>query len=240
MSEREKQERAKERAEFISKLWLILGCGMLGVLSGLLVGLSVSPIANTAMGLLLGFAGAIFSLSKKSEPEMTRMGQTTFVFALFTFVGLVLGLVSRTHDVLKPKPSPVEARYIVKAPPTVQEIITLAKSAQDPEVVRRIVLASPRIEVTLSQEDLKQLAEEGVHPAIILAMLEPEHPMNRFPIVFEKADLTVDGGMPVMGEMLKASHSSGTKDSGSPTVLYGEKTQQDAAARDAAGAHYRD
>jgi hypothetical protein len=179
MSEREKQEQAKQQAELKSKLWLGLGCGMLGVLSGLLIGLSVSPIANTALGLLLGFAGAIFSVSKKSEPEMTRMGQTTFAFALCTFLGLAGGLMARTRDVLKPGASPLEVRYVVEAPPSVQEIITLAKLTKEPEIVRRFVLASPRGKVALTPADLKQLVEANVHPAIILAMLEPEHPMNQ-------------------------------------------------------------
>ena len=61
--------------------------------------------------------------------------------------------------------------------------------------------------------------------------------MNRLPIVLEKADLVAgDGGVPMM-EVLKMGQSSSTQKVDGLTRLYGNNTEQNAAARDAAAAN---
>lgn len=76
-------------------VWLYLGFGSFGLLIGILVSLSESPIVNQALKLLFAFIGGslIIIVSGKTQPQLILIGKTLFAFSLPMVISAVIGLV---------------------------------------------------------------------------------------------------------------------------------------------------
>lgn len=77
--------------------------GSLGLLVGLLVGLSTSPVVNTAIAALLALVGGVFGLSDKLPGGINKTGAHKLAaFSLFFTVAMIGGVLLRTYGVLGP------------------------------------------------------------------------------------------------------------------------------------------
>ncbi|NIT56609.1 MAG: hypothetical protein GWN00_10360, partial [Aliifodinibius sp.] len=84
----------------------------IGLLLGIIVGLSVSPVVKTILGSLAGLLAAFLGLqdsffSKQGEEDFSKVqsrikmsGIRAGSFGLFCVIGILLGIVLRTHEVL--------------------------------------------------------------------------------------------------------------------------------------------
>ncbi|MGV3571440.1 MAG: hypothetical protein ACO1PB_12640 [Ramlibacter sp.] len=88
-----------------------LAGGSLGLLVGLLTGLSVSPVASIVVGAVAALLGGVFGLAEKASPRLgSAGGHRLTAFALATVVALVAGILLRTHHVLSPSPQRLRAQ----------------------------------------------------------------------------------------------------------------------------------
>lgn len=80
----------------------LLGICTFGILNGLLIGLSLSPVVGTAIGLLFAFVGgSVFVLIKgRSEDELKQIGKVLMCLSLSIIVGGIVGIVVRVNDML--------------------------------------------------------------------------------------------------------------------------------------------
>ena len=80
----------------------LLGICTFGLLNGLLIGLSLSPVVGTAIGLLFAFVGgSVFVLIKsRSEDELKQIGWVLMCLSLSIIVGGTVGILVRVNDML--------------------------------------------------------------------------------------------------------------------------------------------
>ena len=93
----------------------------LGLLTGLLVGLSTSGVTASVVSAALAMAAGVMALTGISNPFLPK-GESAalrsaghdwavFCFAVVTIAGLGGGLWMRTHDTLSPSPAELVARW---------------------------------------------------------------------------------------------------------------------------------
>lgn len=81
----------------------VLAGASLGVLVGLLVGLSSSPVTATVVGALVALLAGVFGLADKIPVGLTGVGaRRVMAFSLACSVALIAGVMLRTHQVLSP------------------------------------------------------------------------------------------------------------------------------------------
>jgi len=78
-------------------IWLGFGFSSLGLLIGIISGLSETPIAASLLIVIITFAGgSIVSIIRGQDPNKLKViGQSLFFFSLFTLVGLFVGIFLR-------------------------------------------------------------------------------------------------------------------------------------------------
>lgn len=100
----------------------LVAASALGLLTGLLVGLSASPVVASVISALLAMAAGIAALTgvknpflgKGDEPRERRAAHDWAVvaFAVLAIAGLGSGLWARTHDALSPSPKEIAAKWV--------------------------------------------------------------------------------------------------------------------------------
>lgn len=108
----------------------------LGLLTGLLIGLSTSGVTGSVVSALLAMAAGVVALTGVKNPFLPKgehaaersAGHNWAVsaFAILTIVGLGSGLWARTHDLLSPSPGEIAERW--------------TGIGLEPEVARRIAV----------------------------------------------------------------------------------------------------
>lgn len=87
---------------------VLLGAGFagLGVLVGILAGLSTAQLTTTLLGLLFGFGGgSIIALVQKLDAEAKKAaGLALLTFSLAATAGILGGLTIRLNDLLRTRP----------------------------------------------------------------------------------------------------------------------------------------
>lgn len=85
----------------------------LGLLVGLLVGLSTSPVAAIVVGSLAALLGGVFGLAEKLPSGLVGSGARRLsAFALACVVALLGGVVMRTHHVLSPSAAQLRSQLV--------------------------------------------------------------------------------------------------------------------------------
>jgi hypothetical protein len=71
----------------------LAGYAGVGLLIGVVSGLSETPIAEKLIMIIIGFAGgSVLAILRNREPErLGLIGMTLFIFSIFVLVGLFLG-----------------------------------------------------------------------------------------------------------------------------------------------------
>ena len=83
----------------------------MGVLVGLLVGLSASPVTGTLVGALVALLAGVFGIAEKLPTGLGRTGAIRLTaFAVSCAVALLLGIFMRTHQVLSPSVKDLRAQ----------------------------------------------------------------------------------------------------------------------------------
>jgi hypothetical protein len=81
----------------------VAAASSLGVLLGLLIGLSASPIVATVGTALVALLGALFGFSEKISPNLTSAAARRIVsFGIAAVFATILAVLARTHDWLAP------------------------------------------------------------------------------------------------------------------------------------------
>ncbi len=112
----------------------------LGLLTGLLIGLSTSGLTGSVVSAVLAMAAGVVALTGVKNPFLPK-GESAAerspghnwavsAFALLTIIGLGSGLWARTHDLLSPTPGEIAARWtgIGVEPEVAQRIAVLQLS----------------------------------------------------------------------------------------------------------------
>lgn len=94
----------------------------LGLLTGLLIGLSTSPVVASVVSALLAMAAGIMALTGVKNPFLAKGEEAqgrkashdwaVMAFAVMAIAGLGGGLWARTHDALSPAPQELAAKWI--------------------------------------------------------------------------------------------------------------------------------
>jgi len=115
--------------------WFILGQAAFGLLIGVFVGLSVSPVVATVIGLLFAFVGgSVLALVKgKTTEELSLIGKSIVSISVTMIVGAFIGIFIRVNgDVFRLGEQDVEkdigAAYQISYEIGFEKIITLAKN----------------------------------------------------------------------------------------------------------------
>lgn len=80
--------------------WFYIGQASFGLLIGIFVGLSVSPVVSTVIGLLFAFiGGSLLALTKdKTTEQLERIGVSITALSLLMIIGSLSGMAIRVYD----------------------------------------------------------------------------------------------------------------------------------------------
>lgn len=86
--------------------WLFAGFTSLGLLVGVISGLSQTPIVATLLTIIITFAGgSIIAIVRGHDPEKLKLiGKSLVFFSLATLAGVFVGLLLREYLVVLPLP----------------------------------------------------------------------------------------------------------------------------------------
>jgi hypothetical protein len=162
--------------------WFVFGCVSLGLLIGFMVGLSISPIVSTVLGLVFAFTGGsvIVLIKGREEGELRVIGKSLSAISLSMIAGMVLGISFRANDWLSVQPpeppaDAVSVPYQLDQPLSLAQIITLSEKGTDPVTLRTLLKAQTQAESpiqVLSFDDLSNLVDSKVHPLVIQALVD--------------------------------------------------------------------
>jgi hypothetical protein len=80
---------------------IVIGYACLGLLVGMLTGLTSSPIAATVLAAIFTLAGgSILPLTRNSDTERKLVGSLLTGFALLCLVGVLVGIYVKTNETL--------------------------------------------------------------------------------------------------------------------------------------------
>jgi hypothetical protein len=162
------------RLSVSSRFWTTLGMSALGLLVGLLAGLSHSPVVGGLLTLLFGFAGgaAGFLQSGRTPQQLADIGRVLFIFSALVICGILTGIYLRNADPLRvsgPPPS-----FVLRERLSVSELITLYKKGASSEFLRALLLANqashgPPHKLTTSE--IESLVDAQVPGTILETMI---------------------------------------------------------------------
>ena len=164
--------------------WLYAGQSIFGLLIGILVGLSISPVVGTVLGLLFAFIGGsvILLLKGRTEEELELTGKSIAALSGFMVLGVVIGINVRVNDLLAYDFSgSVEnsgVPYLSK-PLTIDMIKSLGANKRYHNLICEIVKAEvaarnqadPVVQQQLGLGQLQELTKEKVDPSILFALM---------------------------------------------------------------------
>lgn len=161
------------------KTWLYIGQSIFGLLIGFMVGLSISPVVGTVLGLMFAFIGGsvILLIKGKTEDELEVIGKCITYLSSFMIVGILIGVTFRANDLLSfdflrfvDSGKPL---YVLTQSLDFEDIKTLGKEKEYSSLICSILESSKTTEkeIKLSKEQFKTLINENVDSKIILAML---------------------------------------------------------------------
>jgi hypothetical protein len=80
--------------------WLLSGFSCLGILVGIVSGLSRTPIVTTFLTIIITFAGgSIIAILRSRDPEQLKIiGKALVFFSTATLVGVFIGIFLRQSD----------------------------------------------------------------------------------------------------------------------------------------------
>lgn len=167
--------------------WFLIGQSFFGVLIGFMVGLSISPVVSTVLGLMFAFiGGSLFVLIKgRSEDELAFIGKSITALSLFIMLGVVIGIITRTNDVLEPDDTQ-HPPYNFSERLSLDDIIALSNNKEngngngkgkgkeiDPSLICSVIKSTKvkgkPTEITKNQ--LMDLMQQGVNAKVIYALI---------------------------------------------------------------------
>lgn len=161
------------------KNWLYIGQSIFGLLIGYMVGLSISPVVSTVLGLMFAFIGGslIVLIKGKTDDELEVIGKCITALSSFMLLGVLIGITFRANDLLTFDflrfVGPDRPLYVLTQPLEFEDIQTLGKEKEYSSLICSILESSKTTEkeIKLSKEQFKTLINENVDSKIILAML---------------------------------------------------------------------
>jgi len=175
-----------------SNYWYLLGMIALGLLIGLLVGMSLTPVVSTVLGLLFAFAGGsvVATIKNKTTQELRFLGQCITSVSLSIILGAAAGIYVREYD-WGQKESLSKSAFSVKTRLSVDDIVSLSKSGVDESVLLTLLqLSSKKFDQQeITKEQLTILSQEKVKPIVIRGMLDTKVTDNMSAIYFTKEDI---------------------------------------------------
>lgn len=155
------------------RIWFLLGCMFLGLLIGLITGLSISPIVGTVVGLVFAFAGGsiIVLIKGRSDNDLDLIGKSLASLSIFMIIGITVGISFR-QDYLSIFST--SAPYKIEKRLTVDDIIDLSLDAHvDSETLVALIREDGIVnkeKYLLRLQDIKKMATAGVKASVINAM----------------------------------------------------------------------
>ena len=154
--------------------WFVTGMAVFGLMIGLLVGLSLTPVVNTVIGLLFAFIGGsiIVLIKGRTEAELSAIGQSVTTISCFMIFGMIVGILLRNGYFFQSEPK-VTAPFVLEEKLTISDLKTLGAKPGYSEAICQLV----KLSVTdgksssLSRVELIELVGSGVAPGVILAMI---------------------------------------------------------------------
>ena len=150
--------------------WLIIGQSLFGLLIGALVGLSISPVVSTVLGLLFAFIGGslLVLLKGKSDSELELIGKSITALSLFMILGVILGISLRINTFFGIQPP-----YELTEQLSFNNIKTLGPRDEYAAVVCAVLQdgSHGNSNKKLSASQLQEMIDAGVAPSVLLAML---------------------------------------------------------------------
>ena len=153
--------------------WLILGQLWFGLLLGLIVGLSASPIVETAIGLLFAFIGGslVFLIKDRKPEELETIGMCLSVFAFFMILGIIAGILLRT-GMLADDSVPEVSNYDLGAQLTITDIEVHGSDEVYAGVLCNLIVNNPETTYFSEKKEITGLMDKGVRPEVLMAMLD--------------------------------------------------------------------
>jgi len=160
------------------RFWFLLGCVFLGLLIGLITGLSISPIVGTVVGLVFAFAGGsiIVLIKGRSETDLDLIGKSLASLSIFMIIGIAIGITFRQDylDIFSTSaPFKIEKRL------TVDDVIDLSLDAHVNDETLIALLradgAANKEKLLLGLQDIKKMATAGVKASVINAMFSADY-----------------------------------------------------------------
>jgi len=152
--------------------WTLLGCASLGLIIGIMTGMSVSPIVSVVVGLIFAFAGGsvIIMIKGRNAEDRIIIGQSIFALSLAALIGVALGVKVREGDWLQTMPQ--VAAYRFEGDISIDAIIDMYKNGISAKVIATVVKASQnRKSKPLANSDLVKLTAAKIPLTVIQTML---------------------------------------------------------------------
>lgn len=162
----------------LSKLsWFLIGQSFFGILIGFMVGLSISPVVSTVLGLMFAFIGGsiIVLIKGRTEDELAFIGKSITALSLFIMLGVVIGIIARTYDVLEPDDTQ-HPPYHFSERLSLTDIIALSNNKEneiDPSLICSLIKSSKVVDKPqeITKEQLMNLMQQGVNAKVIYALI---------------------------------------------------------------------
>lgn len=165
------------------KTWLYIGQSIFGLLIGFMVGLSISPVVSTVLGLMFAFIGGslIVLIKGKTDDELEVIGKCITFLSSFMILGILIGVTFRANDLLRFDflrfVNQEDRPYVITESLTVDHIEKIGSKKAYSTLICSIVKDEVKNkersgeQKQLNMEQLKSLIDKKVNPSIILAML---------------------------------------------------------------------
>lgn len=155
---------------------IALGISALGLLVGLLAGLSLSPVVGGLLSLIFAFAGSAagFLPKERTPAQRQALGLLLFFFSIFVIAGLFAGIYLRNADPLRFDRN--EPKFTFAESLKVEHLITLQEKGADAKELRAVVMAdrlSDRAASRLKPAEIQRLVESNVPAEVIEALFLP-------------------------------------------------------------------
>lgn len=160
--------------------WLYVGQAIFGLLVGVTVGMSKTPIVATLLGLLFAFIGGsvIVMIKGRTEGELELMGKCITALALFTLLGIWVGVSVRANDLLS-YTDDAHSIIDIEGVMTVSDIRKQGKKPEYVNLVCEIVKQQQKAydpktsnsDVKVNTKNLESMFEDKVDSRIIHAWL---------------------------------------------------------------------
>lgn len=158
------------------KTWLYIGQALFGLVIGFMVGLSVSPVVSTIIGLMFAFVGGsiIVLIKGRSDDELEVTGKSITAMSLLMMLGLVAGIIFRANNLLTfvtDSQATVDSPSTLSTPLTLPDIKDLGSNKTYATLICTLINNDSDSQIQLDREQLKELIEKKVEPTIIFSLL---------------------------------------------------------------------